>query len=314
MPAAHLADAQKSAEVVSAGRMHRSHQPRSEDTGVSAALTGSLGTSPHTAVPDVDSSTAQSAASPIGSRHNAICCDHQVLTLAAEGQGHSYSVSRSVCLNGQAQQSEPQHVTGFAATEARRSGLPLQRPTNLSAKQKITQRVTKLLNRFRRPGRSAEADQAARGTLSSKAEPVTAGLFRTSASEVSKQGFRASKGEVRLDADASLQQKAQPGHQASKAPQNSLQLCSAEDSEQGLAKCKSLTSLQHASSQGVSVSAVRVLEKSQAEQTPPGAGTMSVDSSESAGVQPASKQEAQGQPTAQTSDRYIMLQLCLSLN
>jgi len=293
---------------VSAGGTHRSHQPRSEDTGVSAALTGSPSTSPHIAVPDVDSSTAQSAASPTGSRHNAICCDRQVLTLAADGQGHSHSVSGSMCVNGQAEQSEPQHV---AATEARRSGLPLQRPTTLSTKQKTTQRVTKLLNIFRRPGRSAEADQGSRGTLSGIAEPDTAGLIRTSASEVAKQGFRPSQGGFTLDADASLQQNTQPGCQVGSAPQHSLQLCSAKDSEQGAAKCKSPSSLQHALSQGVSVSAVRVTEQSQAEQTPSGAGTMSVDDSESAGVQPASKQEAQGQPTAQTSDRYIMLQLCL---
>ena len=300
-----LADAQKSAEAVS---MHISHQLNSEDTGVSAALTGSPSTSPHTAVPDLDSSTAQSVASPTGSRHNAICRDHQVLTLAADGQGHSHSVSGSMCVDGQAQQSEPQHV---AATEARRPGLPLQRPTTLSTKQKTTQRVTKLLNIFRRPGRSAEADQGSRGTLSCIAEPNTAGLIRTSASEVAKQGFRPSQGEFKLDADASLQQNTQPGCQVGSAPQHSLQLCSAKDSEQGAAKCKSLSSLQHAPSQGVSVSAVRVTEQSQAEQIPSGAGTMSVDDSESAGVQPASKQEAQAQPTAQASDRYIMLQLCL---
>jgi len=36
------------------------------------------------------------------------------------------------------------------------------------------------------------------------------------------------------------------------------------------------------------------------------------DNAESARVQPAFKQEAQGQP-AQTNDRYIMLQLCLPL-
>ncbi|KAL0055509.1 hypothetical protein WJX82_001356 [Trebouxia sp. C0006] len=177
----------------------------------------------------------------------------------ADTQGYSHSVSGSMCLNGQAQQSEPQHVTGFAAFEARRSGLPLQRPTTLSAKQKTTQRATKLLNIFRRPGRSAEADQGSRGI----AEPDTAGLLRTSASEVAKQGFRPSQ-----------------------------------------AKCKSPSSLQHALSQGVSVSAVRVTEQSQAEQTPLGAGIMSVDDSESAGVQPAFKQEAQGQDqTAQTSNR-----------
>ena len=300
-----LADAQKSAEAVS---MHISHQLSSEDTGVSAALTGSPSTSPHTAVPDLDSNTAQSVASPTCSRHNAICCDHQVLTLAADTQGYSHSVSGSMCLNGQAQQSEPQHVTGFAAFEARRSGLPLQRPTTLSAKQKTTQRATKLLDIFRRPGRSAEADQGSRGI----AEPDTAGLLRTSASEVAKQGFRPSQGEIKLDADATLQQNTQPGHQVGSAPQHSLQLCSAEDSEQGAAKCKSPSSLQHALSQGVSVSAVRVTEQSQAEQTPLGAGIMSVDDSESAGVQPAFKQEAQGQDqTAQTSNRYIMLQLCL---
>ncbi len=317
-PAAQLADAQKSAEVlVSTGSLHRSHKPRSEDkaTGVSAALTGSPSTSPHTAFPDVDSSTAQSAASPVGSRHNAICCDHQVLTLPADGQGHSCSLNGSVCLNGQAQQSEQQHVTGFAAPEAGPSGLPLQRPTTLSAKQKITQRkpVARLLNIFRRTGRSPKADQGSRGTLTSIAEPDTAVLFRTSASEVAKQGFRPSKGDVKLDADASLQQNTQPGYQVGSAPQHSLQLCSTEDSEQGLANCKSPTFLQQALSQGVSVSADRVTEKSQPEQTPSGAVIISVDHSESAGVQPASKQEAQGQQTAQTSDRYIMLQSRLSL-
>ena len=219
-----------------------------------------------------------------------------------------------MCLNGQAQQSEPQHVTGLAP-EARRSELPLQicRP-RFSPKQKITQRKSKLLDIFRRPGRSPNTDQASRGTLSGIAEPVTAGVFRTSAtaSEVPKQGFRPSQGEVKLDADASLQQNTQPGYQVSSAPQHSLQLCSGEDSEQGLANCKSPTSLRQGLLQGVSVSAVRVTEQSQAEQTPPGAGIMSSDDSESAGVQPALKQEAQGQPTAQTSDRYIMLQLCLS--
>ncbi len=305
-----LADAQKSAEAVSAGGVHRSHQPRSEDTGVSAALTGSPSTSTHIAVPDADNSIAQSAPSPIDSRHNAICCDHQVLTLAADGQGHSHSVSGSMCVNGQAQQSEPQHI---AATEARRSSLPLQRPTTLSTKQKTTQRVTKRLNIFRRPGRSTEADQGSRGTLSSIAEPDTAGLVRTSASEVAKQGFRPSQGEVKLHADASLQRNTQPGYQVGNAPQHSLQLCSVKDSEQGAGKCKSLSSLQHALSQGVNLSAVRVTEQSQAEQTPPEAGTMLVDNLESANVQPASKQEAQRQPIAQTSDRYIMLQLCLSL-
>ncbi|DBA96035.1 TPA: hypothetical protein ACH3X1_001536 [Trebouxia sp. C0004] len=191
-----------------------------------------------------------------------------------------------MCLNSQAQQSEQQHVTGFAAPGARRSGLPLQRPITLSAKQKTTQRkpVARLLNILRRPGRSLEADQASTGTLSSIAEPDTAGLFRTSASEVPKQGFRASKGAVRLNADASLQQNTQPGCQASNAPKYSLQLCSAEDSEQDLANCKSPTSLQQALPQGVSVSADRVSEKSQADQTPPGAGIMSVDDSESAGI------------------------------
>ena len=291
--------------------MHRSHQPRSEDTGISAALPGYPSTSPHTAVSDADSSTAQSAASPIGSRHNAVFCDHQVLTLPADGQGHSHSVSGSTCMNGQVQQSEPQHVTGFAATEARRSGLPLQRPTTHSAKQKTTQRVTKLVNLFRRPGRRAEADQGSRGTLSSIAQPDTAGLVRTSASEVAKQGFRPSQGEIKLDADATLQQNTQLGYQVGSAPQDSLQLCSAEDSEPGAANCKSSSVLQQALSQGVSVSAVRVTEKCQPEQIPLGAGTMSAYDSESASVQPASKQEAQGQPTAQTSDRYIMLQLCL---
>ena len=295
--------------------LQRSHQPRSEDktTGVSAVLTGSPSTSTHIAVPGVDITTAQSAASPVDSRHNAICCDHQVMTLPADGQGHSYSVNGSVCLNGQAQQSEPQHVTGFAAPAARRSGLPLQRPTTLSSKQKTTQRkpVTKLLNIFRRPGRNPEADQAARGMLSSIVEPVTAGLFRTSASEVPKQGFRASEGEVWLDADASLQQNTQPGYDVGIAPKHSLQLCSAEDSEQGLANCKSPSSLQQALSQGVSLSIFTVTEKSQPEHTSPGAAALSVDDSESASVQPASKQEAQGHETAQTSDRYIMPLLCL---
>jgi len=314
-PAAQLAGAQKSVEAVLTGSLH---QPRSQDKtiGVSAAFTGSPSTSPYTPVPDVDRSTAQRTASPIGSQHNAICSDHQVLTLPADDQGHSYSVNGSVYLNGQAQHSEPQHVTGLAP-EARRSGLPLQRPTTFSPKQKTTQRkpVTKLLNIFRRPGRSLEADQASRDTLSSIAEPGTAGLFRISAtaSEVPKQGFKPSHVEIKLDADASLQQNTQPGYQVGSAPQHSLQLCSAEDSEQGLANCKSPSSLQQALSQGVSVSAVRVTEQSQAEQTPLGAGTMSVDNAESAGVQPAVKQEAQGQPTAQTNDRYIMLQLCLPL-
>ncbi len=154
------------------GGLHRSHQPRSQDKAIgdSAAFTGFSSTSPHTAVPDVDSSTAQRAASPIGSQHNAICCDHQGLTLPADDQRHSYSVNGSVRLNGQAQQSEPQHVTGLAP-EARRSELPLQRPS-FSPKQKITQRKSKLLDIFRRPGRSPKADQASRGTLSGIAEPA----------------------------------------------------------------------------------------------------------------------------------------------
>ncbi|DBA75917.1 TPA: hypothetical protein ACH3X2_008978 [Trebouxia sp. C0005] len=297
LPAAHLADAQKSAEVVSTGSLHRSHKPRSEDTatGVSAALTASPSISPHTAVPGLDSITVQSAASPVGSRHNAICSDHQVLTLPADGQGHSCSLNGSLSLNGHAQHLQRQSVTGFAPPEARRSGLLFRRPTTLTAKQKTTQRkpVARLLNIFRRPGRSPKADQGSRGTLTSIAQPDTAALFGTSASEAAKQSFRPSKGEVKLDADASLQQNTQPGYQVG----------SAEDSEQGLAKCKSPSSLQQAVSQGVSVSAVRVTEKSQDEETPPGAGTVSPDDSESAGVQPASEQEAQGQPTAQTSDR-----------
>ncbi len=87
--------------------------------------------------------------------------------------------------------------------------------------------------------------------------------------------------------------------------------CSAEDSEQGLANCKSPSSLQQALSQGVSLSIFTVTEKSQPEHTSPGAAALSVDDSESASVQPASKQEAQGHETAQTSDRYIMPLLCL---